>query len=258
MVLLHARHLSYGDPMTLHFGAVASLYDDVRPGYPPALLPAIVDYHGAVPATVAEPGAGTGKGTELLVRLAVPITAIEPDPRMAEVLRAKFPQVQVVGVRFEEWTPPAGGVDLIGCGLAWHWLDPATRNRRALDALAPGGTLAVFAHKYNFADPAAGRRVLDVIRASDPTETERPDHWILDDVAGSGLFTNVRERVLHRPVEFSTERYLQLTQTFGPFRRRSPAGREQHLRALRETIDDLGGSVVLDIRTNLVLARRPG
>ena len=243
--------------MTLHFGAVAALYDDVRPGYPAALLTAIADYHGAVPAAVAELGAGTGKGTELLVRLDAAITAIEPDPRMAEVLRAKFPQVQVVNLRFEEWTPPAGGVDLIGCGLAWHWLDPATRNRRALDALAPGGTLAVFAHRYDFADPAAGRRVFDVIRASDPTDTARSDHWILDDVTGSGLFAEVREQVFRSAVEFSTERYLQLTRTFGPFRRQSPANRQQYLRALRETIDELGGSVVLDLHTSLVLARRP-
>jgi predicted RNA methylase len=101
MVLLHAGHLSYGDRMTLLFGAVASMYDDVRPGYPPAILTAITDYHGGIPAAVAELGAGTGKGTELLVRLGAPVTAIEPDARMAAVLQAKFPEVRVANVPFE-------------------------------------------------------------------------------------------------------------------------------------------------------------
>jgi len=85
---------------------VASTYDDVRAGYPDEVLDEIRAYRGAPPASVADLGAGTGKATELLLRLGAPVTAIEPDPRMADVLRAKFPAVEVVGAAFEEWTPP--------------------------------------------------------------------------------------------------------------------------------------------------------
>ena len=72
--------------MTGIFGAVASMYDDVRPGYPAEVLDAIVDFQGG-PTSVAELGAGTGKGTELLVRLGMPVTCVEPDPRMAAASR---------------------------------------------------------------------------------------------------------------------------------------------------------------------------
>ena len=132
--------------MTPIFGPVANMYDDVRPGYPVEVLAAVVEFHGGVPASIAEPGAGTGKGTELLVRLSAPITCIEPDPGMAAVLAAKFPQVEVVNSTFEEWPAPPGGVDLIACALAWHWFDPDTRNRRARDALA--GHLTILGHTY--------------------------------------------------------------------------------------------------------------
>ena len=76
--------------MTPIFGPVATMYDDVRPGYPVEVLAAVVEFHGGVPASIAEPGAGTGKGTELLVRLGAPVTCIEPDAQMAAVLAAKF------------------------------------------------------------------------------------------------------------------------------------------------------------------------
>jgi hypothetical protein len=59
------------------FGSVADLYETARPGYPPALADAIVAYHGGAPASVAEIGAGTGKGTEVLAALGAP-TATEP------------------------------------------------------------------------------------------------------------------------------------------------------------------------------------
>ena len=72
------------------------MYDYVRPGYPAAVLDAIVRHHGGRPASVAEIGAGTGKGTELFVRLGAPVTCIEPDPRMAAVPNYAFATFRTV------------------------------------------------------------------------------------------------------------------------------------------------------------------
>ncbi|WP_091657792.1 class I SAM-dependent methyltransferase [Micromonospora auratinigra] len=123
--------------MSQLFGEVAGEYDEARPGYPAALVEAVRTYHGGSPGTLVEVGAGTGLATRTLLGLGAAMTCVEPDRRMAAALAERFPQVDVVVVPFEEWTPPAGGVPALACAMAWHLLDPAGRNRRAHDALVP-------------------------------------------------------------------------------------------------------------------------
>ncbi len=242
--------------MTRVFGEVAALYDDVRPGYPDDVRRAILDYAGGPPARVAEIGAGTGKGTELLLRLGAPLTAVEPDPRMAAVLRANFPQADVVAAAFEEWRPPADKPGLLACASAWHWIDPAVRHRRAFDALPSGGVLAIFLNRFGYRDPAHAEAIDSLLTGIDPTVEERAPNWPYDEVRAAG-WQDVREHAFHTFPELSKEHYLALTQTFGPFRRRVPELQQQALDGLGALLDDFGGSVVLDLRTTLVLARRP-
>ena len=52
-----------------------------------------------------EIGAGTGKGTEVLALLGAPLTCVEPDPRMAAVLRGRFPDATVLEAPFEALRP---------------------------------------------------------------------------------------------------------------------------------------------------------
>ncbi len=234
------------------FGEVAALYDDVRPGYPDDIRRWILDFAGP-PTAIVELGAGTGKGTELLAAMAAPLTALEPDPRMAAVLRAKFPQVSVVETTFEGWSPPAGKPDLIACAMAWHWMEPATRQRRAYEALAPGGTLALFQHKYAYADESQARAISDVLTRIDPTVADRGDHWVRDEVLAAGLWRDVEERRIDTYPVFSKQRYLELMQTFSPFLRHTPDDQRRTLDGLGAALD---GSVTLELRTSLVLARR--
>jgi SAM-dependent methyltransferase len=241
--------------MTRVFGEVAALYDDVRPGYPDDVRQAILDY-GGPPSSIVELGAGTGKGTELLVGLGSPVTALEPDPRMAAVLRAKFPRVEVLESAFEQWCPPTPGPGLIACAMAWHWMDAGTRNRRAADALAPGGVLAIFQHKYAYADRSQADAIGEVLTRIDPSVVARPDHWVRDDVLGAGVWADVRERRVDTYPVFSKRRYLELTQTFSPFRRHTPEDQQRALDGLSALLDDFGGAVTLELRTTLVLARR--
>jgi trans-aconitate methyltransferase len=157
--------------MSRVFGEVAALYDDIRPGYPAEVIDTLTAYHGGVPASVADLGAGTGKGTELLLRLGVPVIAVEPDPRMAEILALKFPAAEVVNAAFEQWSPPSGGVGLIGCATAWHWMDPATRNQRVHAALVPRGTLAILHNRHGYAEPHQFQAIDRILQAIDPTES---------------------------------------------------------------------------------------
>ncbi|PRX21327.1 class I SAM-dependent methyltransferase [Actinoplanes italicus] len=237
------------------FGSVAELYETARPGYPPEIAAAIVDHHGGRPASVAEIGAGTGKGTEVLAAIGAPLTCIEPDPRMAALLARRFPSATVHAGTFEQWPPPAGGVDVLACAMAWHWLDPATRNTRARRALAPDGTLAIFGHRYDYADAAQREAVTAVLHAVDPDVRERPVDWFEQDVFDSGEFTDVRKEVIRRDLPLSGDQYLALVGTFGPFLSRTPQQQRAGLEALGRLVDDFGGTIVLNLRTTLVLGR---
>jgi SAM-dependent methyltransferase len=230
----------------------------VRPGYPEELRQAILAYLGGRPAEVVEVGAGTGKGTAVLAGLGAPVTCLEPDPRMAAVLREQFPQVRVAVTTLEQWTAPAGGVAMIAAAMSWHLLDAATRNRRAHDSLAPGGALAVFGHRYGYADPRVGAAILAALRAVDPSVRERPDGWFREDIVASGLFTDVQTMRVDRHLQLAAPRYLQLVQTFSSFRRHDSADRAAALAGLTSVLDDFGGTVTLELRTSLLLARRPG
>src|SRR5690349_4610056 len=109
------------------FGAVAAQYDAEREDYPPEVADVVLAYAGRSTSTMAEIGAGTGKGTALFAGRGLAITCVEPDQRMAALLTARYPSVDVAGSTFEEWTPPPGGVDLLTSALAWHWIEPVTR-----------------------------------------------------------------------------------------------------------------------------------
>lgn len=242
--------------MSKVFGEVAALYDDIRPGYPAELAQTLLDYRGSAFGSIVDVGAGTGKGTEALLALGAPITCVEPDPRMAAVLAAKFPQVAVVNATFEQWSAPAGGVDLLASATAWHWTDPASRNQRALDALTPGGVLAVFHNRYDYVDGEVSRALSEALIDVDPAVEPRSVHWSFEDVRASGLFSDVAEREWHRHPVLSTEQYLRLMQTFSPFRGHSPEVQRATLVALTEVLARYGDAVTMDVRTMLTLARR--
>ncbi|WP_165521992.1 class I SAM-dependent methyltransferase [Micromonospora zingiberis] len=240
------------------FGPVADLYETVRPGYPPRIADEIVAYHGGTPASVVEIGAGTGKGTEVLTRIGAPLTCLEPDPRMAALLATRFPDLEICASTFEQWSPPAGGVDVLACATAWHWMDPATRNEHAWRALAPGGTLAIFGHRFDYTESAQRAAIQSALHAIDPTVRQRPTDWFHQDIVDHGQFVNVRKEVFRRDLPLDKERYLGLVRSFGEYLSRSPQQQQRGLTMLGRLVDDFGGTVVLDLRTTLVLGQPRG
>ena len=105
----------------MSFGAIASDYDRLRPGPPPAavdwLLPARRD-------VVVDLAAGTGLLTRALAGRAQRVIAVEPDDRMRAVLAARSPSVEVLAGRGEAIPLPDAAVDAVLISSAWHWMDP--------------------------------------------------------------------------------------------------------------------------------------
>jgi SAM-dependent methyltransferase len=282
----------------LVFGEVAQAYDEVRAGYPPELADTVLgywaagalparDYSGGIPERIVEVGAGTGKATALFAdRLAggpvggdrvaggrgVRITCVEPDPAMSAVLRDRFgaggpasSTVEVWTGSFEDFPAPPDGVPLVICAQAWHWVDPAVRLVKAHRLLAPGGVLALFGNRYDFADPEVKAAVQVAYRAHAPelVDVDGPGtlpapraHWLTGELSGSALFTDATATRFERIESYPTARYLELLSTFSEHRMLPGARRAALFEAIGVVVDAHGGVVRQLLDTVLVTGRR--
>jgi SAM-dependent methyltransferase len=105
----------------MSFGAIAGDYDRLRPDPPDAAISWLLPPHCE---TAVDLAAGTGKLSRALARRVGQVIAVEPDPRMAAVLRARSPQIQVVQGRGEATGLDDAIADGVFISSAWHWLDP--------------------------------------------------------------------------------------------------------------------------------------
>jgi SAM-dependent methyltransferase len=129
----------------MSFGAIAEDYDRLRAGPPGAA----VDWLLPAGCRVAvDLGAGTGLLTRALAARVPQVVAVEPDPRMAAVLRARsaggpFGVVRVTQGRGEAIPLPDASADGVFASSAWHWLDPERAPREVARVLRDGGRLGV-------------------------------------------------------------------------------------------------------------------
>ena len=194
------------------FGTAAQEYDRVRPSYPPQLIEDVLEL--ARPQRMLDVGAGTGKATRAFARPGLAITALEPDPRMAEVLKENVAGLDVtvqVG-RFEEFEP-AQPYDLLICAQAWHWVDEARRWDLGAAALTTGGTIALFWNQDRPADPAVAAELKAI------HEEHGADFWYEDspldeytmrwpELADQPAFTDYQTRLYRWERLLSVEDYL--------------------------------------------------
>lgn len=132
-----------GDPETQRaarsFGSVASVYRQVRPGYP----------HDAVEWLVGDArrvldlGAGTGKLSEALVAIDRSVIAVDPVEEMLEELEIAVPGVPRILGTAEDIPIEDASVDAVVVGQAWHWFIPERAVPEIARVLRPGGVLGL-------------------------------------------------------------------------------------------------------------------
>ena len=103
-------------------------YVKYRPSYPAQILTEL-SRHFAFNETqvVADIGSGTGILTGLFLKNGNPVFGVEPNSPMrkkAEQLLAGSPNFTSIAGTAENSTLPAGSVDLVVAGQAFHWFDP--------------------------------------------------------------------------------------------------------------------------------------
>jgi SAM-dependent methyltransferase len=245
----------------LVFGEVAHDYDRVRPGYPAELIDDVLAFARLEEGgPVLDIGAGTGRATLALAARGAAVTALEPDPAMAAVLRGKAPGNVVVEVAALERTAAATNhFGLVTSAQSWHWTDPATRHEKVAALLRPEGALAVFWNRDWLADPALVEAHLAVHREIAPqmdpslgpvAEREYPD---LPDLAAHPAFAGVERRIYRWTRRLRREDTLALLGTHSEYRMLPEETRRDLFEALKPQLPDevefAGGTV-------LFLARR--
>ena len=112
---------------TTRFSNRVKEYDLYRPGYPVEVISFLMQ-NGLIDSNsiVAEPGAGTGKLTAMLLPVVSKVYAIEPNAPMLDVCRAQLhlhPNLECIQATAEDTGLPDHGMDAILAAQAFHWFD---------------------------------------------------------------------------------------------------------------------------------------
>ncbi|ATG50962.1 SAM-dependent methyltransferase [Brachybacterium vulturis] len=156
-------------------------YDRLRPGYPDAVLEAIL---ARVPVREADGmacgpravdlGAGTGKLSWALVDRGLEVTAVDPSVAMLETARRRDPSTATnaalpsaaarapgpsagtltTRVATAEATGlPTGSAELVTVAQAWHWFDARAASAEVARLLTAGGVLALVWNRLDVTIP---------------------------------------------------------------------------------------------------------
>ncbi|HWS82375.1 MAG TPA: class I SAM-dependent methyltransferase [Rubrobacter sp.] len=260
------------DRLRTTFDEAASLYDEVRPGYPEDLFDDIVSLSG-IPAggRILEIGCGTGQATVPFARRGYRILCIELGENMAAVARRNlegYPNAEVSTGAFEDTSSQEGAFDLAISATAFHWLDPAVAYPKTARALRVGGSLALFwsVHVHSAASEGffeaaqriyerEAREIWDHKYEGPPRSDEVPDRTC--EIDSSGLFETVTRCIYRWDETYDTEGYLRVLNTYSGHRSLNDDTRERLFRGIADLIDNrFGGRIVKGYLTTLYVARR--
>ena len=261
----------HSSPGRIKFGGDPEQYDLARPGYPPELFDWLRERCGlGAQSDCFEIGAGTGHAS--LPVLASPVRyllAIEPDARLAEVLREKAQgdaRLTIDVARFEAAALPGEFFDFGFAATSFHWLPRMKSLGRVHAALKAGGHFAMWWHVFH--DPARpddfDRATADLFEGleQDPEATHGRPAFAMDvasrlgELRAAGL-ADAEHRLFSEEIAFTPERLAALYSTFSRVRM-APVETRTRLLADVERVarDAFGGVVRRVVVTSAFCARR--
>jgi SAM-dependent methyltransferase len=241
------------------FGAIAELYDRVRPSYPSALVDALV---ADGPQCVLDVGCGTGIASALLAARGCEVLGVEIDERMAALARTRGIEVELA--QFERWDAQGRLFDLAISGQAWHWIDPVAGAQKAAAVLKATGMLGLF---WNFGTPPAavagllnpiyarlapGLEAYSVLLGGQDARAETA----VAGIAASERFAAAQTSMYAWSRTHETAEWLQILETHSDHQALPADQRERLLAEIGEAVDSLGGSFEMPYEAILVTARR--
>jgi SAM-dependent methyltransferase len=225
------------------FGAVAQLYDRVRPSYPEAAVRWALEPLGVGAHRIADIGAGTGIMTRLLASLGQHTIAVEPDEQMRRQLLATTTDVEAVPGRAESLPFDDASIDGAIAAQAYHWFDRDRAHPELGRVIRPGG---VFAAVWNDRDESVAwvteyTRIIQGDRDLDGggTDSTREAHTGYGEGFGPVEVATFRHATTHTP-----DSLVALLRSRSYFLTASPqrkAALEHEVRDLARSHPDLSG-----------------
>ncbi|HEY4155308.1 MAG TPA: class I SAM-dependent methyltransferase, partial [Puia sp.] len=122
-------------------------YVKYRPGYPAAIVNYLQDHFDlTIDKQIADIGSGTGISTALFLDAGYPVRAVEPNKEMRKKsveLLNHYPKYTAVDGKAENTTLPAGSVDAVVAGQAFHWFDAEKAKAEFKRILKPAGLVVL-------------------------------------------------------------------------------------------------------------------
>ncbi len=245
------------------FDDVAELYDEVRPGYPAAIVKAIIEQARLKPeGHVLEIGPGTGQMTQAFADRGYAITALELGTRLAARCAQKFqqqPHVRILNLAFENYQADAERYQLLLAAQSFHWIDAELALHRATQFLQHGAAIALVwtldtsqeTAFYQASNPLFERCVNTAKTPELPSAADRYRQALGQHPA----FGPIRETAVSWERRYSKDQFLKLLQTFSPIRVLPEASREIFLGEMSKLIDDFGDTVLRQYQTVALLSR---
>jgi len=232
---LHGRRAS-------SFGAEAAAYAEYRPDYALAAVDwALAPVRDRDQVRVADLGAGTGKLTGTIERLAVTpewagrltVTAVEPDPAMLAEFRRALPQITALSGPAENIPLPDGSVDAVLCGQAAHWFNMDLAVPEVARVLSPGGVWAGLWNMEDDSEPwvAGLPRIRDTGVTLGTWLADRHE-WPPTELGAALFGPHERAEFRHRQ-KHTIDSYLALTATHSMMLVMEPAERDETLARIR-------------------------
>lgn len=255
-------------PLRATFDTIASLYDEVRPGYPDVIINTIVERSQmSAEGLILEVGCGSGQITQPFARRGYAILALELGPSLAalaaEHLRP-YPQVRVVPQAFEDWSIEREAFDLVLSAQAFHWINPDFGLARAAEALKPQGAIALVWHldRSEHTDFYQATRPLYERFLPSDAQREHVDpleqrvmryHDALSQSHGFVDLTVIRH-LWQR--QYTGPQFLKLLQTFSNHQTLPEPAKTQFFRGMKAELARFGNAVTRHYETLLFVAHK--
>ncbi|HEU4367632.1 MAG TPA: class I SAM-dependent methyltransferase [Methylomirabilota bacterium] len=258
----------YPEPRAAVFDDAAVLYDEVRPGYAPAIVDAIIAGAGLPgDGRILEIGCGTGQMTLPFAMRGYSVLALEPGDALAALAGRNcrgYPRVTIEPISFEAWPAEPGAFDLVLSAQAFHWIEPESGFAKTAVTLRPGGTLALVWYIDVSQDTPfwkATQPIYDRYLPGAPSElagdslAETIDRYRRA-LGRSDSFEDLRETRQASERAYTGAAYLKLLTTFSNHRALPEPDRTAFFTAIAGVVERHGGPIRRKYETILLLARR--